>query len=104
MDRPGLRLVAGQRPGDPDLIRLLHRMTAGSPEFRDMWATHNVNDTAHGRYHLDHDLVGTLHLDFEFIPLPADPGVWAICLYSAEPGTPSAIALQDLIMRDLEAS
>ncbi|MEU0505003.1 hypothetical protein [Nocardia sp. NPDC005998] len=21
-------------------------MTAGSPEFRDMWATHNVNDTA----------------------------------------------------------
>lgn len=95
-----LRLVAGHRPDDPDLNRLLQRMTVGSSEFHDMWATRNVTDIAYGRWRFDHDRVGALYLDFEFIPLPADPGIWAICLYSAEPDTPSAAALQALITPD----
>ncbi|MVU78396.1 helix-turn-helix domain-containing protein [Nocardia sp. ET3-3] len=97
-----LRLRASARPDDTALHALVATMTAASDQFRYMWETHDVADISHGRYHLDHPRVGELHLDFEFLNLPADPGVRALVLYSAEPGTPSAAALRELTHRDAD--
>ncbi|WP_040807526.1 helix-turn-helix transcriptional regulator [Nocardia concava] len=97
-----LRLRASARPDDTRLRELITAMTTASDQFRYMWETHDVADIAHGRYHLDHPRVGELHLDFEFLNLPADPGVRALVLYSAEPGTPSERALRELTRRDAD--
>ncbi|MGW4353584.1 helix-turn-helix domain-containing protein [Nocardia sp. NPDC004582] len=91
-----LRLRASARPDDRALRDLVATMTAASDQFRYMWESHDVSDLAYGRYHLDHPRMGELRLDFEFLNLPADPGVRALVVYSAEPGTASAAALREL--------
>ncbi|WP_067707982.1 helix-turn-helix domain-containing protein [Nocardia yamanashiensis] len=91
-----LRLRAAARPADPALRALLTEMTATSEQFRHMWDTQDVTDIAHGRYHLQHPRAGDLHLDYEFLTLPADPGARAVVVYSAEPDTPSHTALRAL--------
>jgi hypothetical protein len=45
-----------------------------------------------GITHIHHPVVGDLHLNFEAMDLPADPGL-SLVTYSAEPGTASADAL-----------
>ncbi|MEC3917798.1 helix-turn-helix transcriptional regulator [Nocardia sp. CDC160] len=97
-----LRLRVSARPDDTALRNLITTMTAASDQFRYMWQTQDVADISHGHYHLDHPRVGELHLDFEFLNLPADPGVRALVLYSAEPGTPSEKALHELTHPDTE--
>ncbi|WP_067820665.1 helix-turn-helix domain-containing protein [Nocardia inohanensis] len=91
-----LRLRAAARPDDPELRTLVTEMTATSEQFRHMWDTHDVTDLAYGRYHLRHPRAGDLHLDYEFLNLPADPGARAVVVYSAEPGTGSEAALRKL--------
>ena len=44
------------------------------------------------RQHLHHPLVGDLHLEFERMDLPADPGL-TIFINTAEPGSKSEQAL-----------
>ncbi|MEC3955444.1 helix-turn-helix transcriptional regulator [Nocardia sp. CDC153] len=88
-----MRLRASHRPDDPELRELLCEMTERSPEFREFWETHEVSDFQHGRYVLRHPLVGELHVDYELLDVPADPGVRAIVTYSAAPGSASERAL-----------
>ncbi|MCP2342181.1 helix-turn-helix transcriptional regulator [Actinomadura rupiterrae] len=91
-----LRLRASTRPHDPELQALIATMTDASEQFRYMWDSHDVTDLAFGRYHLHHPQASDLHLDYEFLGLPADPGVRALVAYSAPPGSPSHAALQAL--------
>ncbi|MFI9502970.1 helix-turn-helix domain-containing protein [Nocardia sp. NPDC052566] len=95
-----LRLRASARPEDGELRQLIATMNAASEQFRHMWDSHDVTDIAFGRYHLSHPLAGDLHLDYEFLNVPADPGVRALVVYSAEPGTPSHSALRALTRSD----
>ena len=48
-----------------------------------------------GTKQLHHPLVGDLTLGYELLDLPADTGL-TLVTYSAEPGSPSAAALQEL--------
>jgi MmyB-like transcription regulator ligand binding domain len=48
--------------------------------------------TRSGPKDLHHPVVGDLRLSFEAMELPADPGL-SLVVYSAEPGSPSADAL-----------
>ncbi|WP_034482730.1 helix-turn-helix transcriptional regulator [Actinomadura oligospora] len=91
-----LRLRASARPHDRELQAVVATVKDASEQFRYMWDSHDVADLAFGRYHLHHPQVGDLHLDYEFLALPADPGIRALVTYSAEPGTPSHARLHTL--------
>lgn len=90
-----LRRDAGRNPDDPAMAALIGRLSAGSPEFRRLWAAHDVQDKGFGRKVLRHPLAGRLTLAYETLTLPADPDQQVIT-YHAEPGSRSAEALRRL--------
>ena len=86
---------AGRNPYDRALSDLVGQLPTRSDEFRVRWATHDVLVHRSGTKHFHHSLVGDLTLAYERLDLPADPGL-VIVTYSAEPGSPSEIALHEL--------
>ena len=87
-----LRLYAGRNPEDPELSALVGELSVKSEEFRRLWATHDVKEKGHGVKRMRHPVVGELTLAYETLHLPDDDGQF-LCVYHAEPGTPSAEAL-----------
>ena len=63
-----------------------------SEEFRARWAAHNVRLHRTGRKDIHHPVVGDLHLMFEALDLPADPGL-SLVVYTADLASPSHDAL-----------
>ncbi|MFI6098022.1 helix-turn-helix domain-containing protein [Lentzea sp. NPDC051213] len=88
-----LRMDAGCYPNDPELAALVGELSVKSEEFRQLWARHDVKEKTHGVKRLRHPLVGELALSWEALRMPSDAGLF-LTTYSAEPGTPSAEALQ----------
>lgn len=88
-----LRMDAGRYPDDPKLSALVGELSVKSEEFRHLWAAHNVKEKSHGGKRLRHPLVGELALSYETLKLPDDPDQ-SLIVYHAEPGSPSAEALQ----------
>lgn len=88
-----LRLDAGRHPDDPLLTELVGELAVKSEEFRRWWADHNVRERTHGikRYH--HPLVGDLTVNYESVEVLGDPDQ-TLCIYTAEPGSPSETALR----------
>ena len=87
-----LRSEAGRDPYDRALSDLVGELSTRSEEFRTRWAAHNVRFHRTGVKHLHHPLVGDLHLEFERMDLPADPGL-TVLINTAEPGSKSEQAL-----------
>ncbi len=87
-----LRTEAGRNPYDKGLTNLVGELSTRSEEFRTRWAAHNVRLHRTGFKDIHHPVVGDLHLAFEAMDLPADPGL-SIVAYSAEPGSGSEDAL-----------
>lgn len=87
-----LRSEAGRNPYDRALSDLVGELTTRSDEFAARWATHNVRFHRTGYKDVRHPEVGDLHLAFEAMDLPADPGL-SLVIYSAEPGSASADGL-----------
>jgi MmyB-like transcription regulator ligand binding domain len=88
-----LRLDAGRHPDDPLLGDLVGELAVKSPEFRRWWADYNVRERSHGTKRYHHPLVGDLTVDYESVSLPADADQ-TLCIYTAEPGSPSETALK----------
>ncbi len=65
-----LRATAGRRAGDPAVAGLVDRLTAASPEFRQLWAEHEVAVRRADRKTLLHPRVGRLLLDCETLVTP----------------------------------
>lgn len=88
-----LRLDAGRHPDDPLLTELVGELAVKSEEFRRWWADHNVRERTHGikRYH--HPVVGDLAVNYESVAVLGDPDQ-TLCIYTAEPGSPSETALR----------
>jgi transcriptional regulator with XRE-family HTH domain len=84
-----LRTEAGRNPYDKGLTDLVGELSTRSEEFRTRWAAHNVRLHRSGTKHFHHPAVGDLHLSFDALELPGEPGL-TLTAYSAEPGTPSA--------------
>ena len=88
-----LRAEAGKNPYDRGLSDLVGELTTRSEEFASRWAAHNVRFHRSGRKDIHHPVAGDLHLTFESLDLPADPGL-SLIVYGAEPGSPSQDALR----------
>ncbi|MDG4800106.1 helix-turn-helix transcriptional regulator [Micromonospora sp. WMMD980] len=88
-----LRTEAGRDPYDKDLSNLVGELATRSEEFRTRWGAHNVRLHHTGIKTFRHPVVGLLDLNFEAMPMPADPGL-TLTAYSAAPGTPTADALR----------
>jgi transcriptional regulator with XRE-family HTH domain len=87
-----LRSEAGRNPYDKHLADLVGELSTRSPEFRTWWAAHNVRYHQTGIKRLHHPTVGDLELSYEVMELSADTGL-TVSVYSAEPGSRSAEAL-----------
>ncbi|GGU47793.1 helix-turn-helix domain-containing protein [Streptomyces lavendofoliae] len=93
-----LRVSAGRYPGDPELTALITGLSAGSADFRRIWATGEVLMCAAGRKRLRHPAAGLLDLDYETLHVPAVPGQTGavIHVFSAEEGSETSLALARL--------
>jgi transcriptional regulator with XRE-family HTH domain len=87
-----LRSEAGRNPHDRALTDLVGELSTRSQPFRKWWAAHNLRYHQTGRKRLHHPTVGDLELDYEVMELSADSGL-RLAIFSAEPGTRSAQAL-----------
>jgi hypothetical protein len=88
-----LRAEAGSNPYDRELSDLVGELTTRSEEFAARWAAQNVRFHRSGLKDVHHPVVGELHLSFEALALPADPGL-SLVVYGAEPGSPSEDGLR----------
>lgn len=88
-----LRTEAGRDPDDKGLIDLVGELSTRSDAFRVRWAAHDVRLHRAGLKHMRHPVVGELHLSYDVMELPADPGL-SLIAFSAEPGSPDDDALR----------
>jgi hypothetical protein len=88
-----LRIEAGKNPYDRGLSDLVGELSTRSEEFATRWAAQNVRFHRSGFKDIHHPVVGDLHLSFEVMDLPADPGL-SLVVYSSEPGSATQDALQ----------
>ncbi|MFE2378334.1 helix-turn-helix transcriptional regulator [Streptomyces sp. NPDC059398] len=85
-----LRAEAGREPHDRALRELVGELSTLSPDFRTMWASHDVRIHHEGVKRLDHPEVGRLEMTFRSLNLPLPQrAVHDLTVYTAEPGTPS---------------
>ena len=80
---------------DKALTDLVGELSTRSDDFRVRWAAHDVQLHRTGVKHIKHPVVGDLHLSYEVMDLPADPGL-ALVAFSAEAGSPADDALRFL--------
>jgi transcriptional regulator with XRE-family HTH domain len=87
-----LRTEAGRDPHNQALTGLVGELSTCSEAFRFRWAAHNVRLHRTGLKQFHHPVVGDLHLNFEVMELPADPGL-SLLAFSAAAGSPDDDAL-----------
>lgn len=88
-----LRLEAGRYPHDRQLADLVGELTLRSPEFTTWWNDHRVLRRTHGTKRYRHPVAGDLVFSYEALQPPGDQDQ-TLCVYTVEPGSPSAQALQ----------
>src|SRR4051812_24060120 len=82
-----MRTEAGRDPYDRALTDLVGELSTRSEDFRTRGAAHDVRLHRTGGKQFHPPAVGNLNLNFETMPLPADPGL-AMTLLSAPAGSP----------------
>jgi transcriptional regulator with XRE-family HTH domain len=90
-----LRTEAGRDPYDKALTDLVGELCTRSDAFRVRWAAHDVRLHRTGLKHIHHPVVGDLHLSYEVMELPADPGL-ALLALAADAGSVADAALRFL--------
>ena len=90
----GLRQEAGAAAGDAALTALVDELSA-DPDFRALWARHDVKAVRGDAKRLVHPTAGAMTLSRQVLSLPDAAGQVVIAYY-AEPGTASAPALASL--------
>jgi len=90
----GLRELSGSCPTDPRMRALIAELSDASPRFRELWDRADVGYQL-GLNHMRHPQVGDLYLYRYRLNAPY-PGGNHVLMYRAEPGSPSAVALEKL--------
>ncbi|WP_030380339.1 MULTISPECIES: helix-turn-helix transcriptional regulator [unclassified Streptomyces] len=89
-----LRAASVRLPGDRVLGELVNAYAAHDADFRAGWRSHEVDPRPALRKRLHHAELGELDLDVQTLLVPGTE--LRLVLYSAEPGSPSAAALERL--------
>jgi hypothetical protein len=71
---------------------LVGELSTRSSEFRGRWGNHDVRLHGAGSKLFHHAVVGDLDLAYESVDMISDPGL-TLTIYAAEPGSPTAHAL-----------
>lgn len=87
-----LRAAVGRAPQDPVLRGLIGELDRSSPEFRTLWAEHDVATRCSGVKRFRHPVVGDLELHIETLQLAEDDR-W-LYTYVARPGSPTEESLR----------
>ncbi|MGS2647656.1 MmyB family transcriptional regulator [Streptosporangium sp. LJ11] len=87
-----LRAIAGADLDDPCLTELVGELSLKSTDFRRMWARHEVSGENVATKRFRHHDVGDLTLTYEVFNINGSSGQKLI-VFQAEPGSPSAHAL-----------
>ncbi|WP_341361004.1 helix-turn-helix transcriptional regulator [Georgenia sp. M64] len=87
-----LRLLVGHDPSDRALAALVGELATRSDEFRTWWGSHTVRAHSAGTKRINHPVVGEVALTYQSLAVQATPGL-SVVTYLAEPGSPSADAL-----------
>jgi transcription regulator MmyB-like protein/helix-turn-helix protein len=82
------RTVAAKYPNDPAFTELIGDLRANSPEFKQLWAEHDVLGSTEGLKHFLHPEVGELFLDYTGFEIPGD-GDMRMVVMTAQPGSES---------------
>ncbi|MBY8867145.1 helix-turn-helix transcriptional regulator [Streptomyces sennicomposti] len=92
-----LRAEAGREPHDRALRDLVGELSSLSPDFRTLWASHDVRIRHEGVKRLNHPEVGRVEMTFRSLDLPLPQrAVHDLIVYTAEPGTVSEDRLRVL--------
>jgi hypothetical protein len=86
-----LRAAAARYPDDPGMRTLVADLRRMSPEFERRWQQRGAAVRRGSRKLIQHPDVGLVEVDCEVLHLP-DNDQWLV-VYTAEPGSPSAAAL-----------
>jgi transcriptional regulator with XRE-family HTH domain len=90
----GLREAAANDPDNPHVRSIIGELSAASERFRELWARADVGYRI-GVIHMRHPKVGDLYLHRNRFNIPHSGGQHLL-IYHAEPGSPSAKALDAL--------
>jgi transcriptional regulator with XRE-family HTH domain len=88
-----LRIEAGRRPDDPNLVALIGRLSTRSGAFRTRWAANDVRAHRSGTKAFRHPAIGEVTLPFENLTVDAT-GDHVVTVFTPRPGSPEHDALQ----------
>lgn len=89
----GLRALHGQFPHDPRIAEVVAEVTAGAPEFSELWDRQDVRPKRAALKRFRHPEVGDLALRMHTFDVRAAPGQ-ELVVYDAERGSDDASALR----------
>ncbi|MEO3814893.1 helix-turn-helix transcriptional regulator [Sphaerisporangium sp. B11E5] len=69
-----LRAAISTDPDHPRAVAVVSELSIGSPEFRRLWARHDVREVAHGTKTIRHPRVGDIAVEWDAYPLQPPPG------------------------------
>ncbi|MDU0299343.1 helix-turn-helix transcriptional regulator [Streptomyces sp. PAL114] len=90
-----LRILTARNPGDTHLAELVTELSADSSEFAAFWDAHTVAPCGSDVHDLAHPAVGELTVTQQTFDVPKEPHQ-SFVTFTAEPGSPSATALEAL--------
>ncbi|GAA3670961.1 helix-turn-helix domain-containing protein [Microbacterium marinilacus] len=85
----GFRRTVGRSVDDPRVVELVGELSLASPEFRRLWARHDIAERTGASVLLDHPAVGRLRLEREKLAVAGTDGIMLV-VYHAQPGSGSA--------------
>ncbi|WP_433658351.1 helix-turn-helix transcriptional regulator [Nocardia sp. CA-128927] len=87
-----LRATAARYPDDPEVAELVAELRAGSTEFAELWASHDVRAEPTLCKTFEHPLVGPIAVNCDVLDIT--DRAQRVVIYTATPGSPSEQALQ----------
>ncbi|WP_432928957.1 helix-turn-helix transcriptional regulator [Microbispora sp. CA-135349] len=69
-----LRAAVATDPDHPRAVAVVNELSIGSPEFRRLWARHDVREIVHGTKTIRHPRVGDIAVEWDAYPLQPPPG------------------------------
>jgi transcriptional regulator with XRE-family HTH domain len=88
-----MRAAVATDPTHPRATAIVGELSIRSPEFRRLWARHDVRESVSGTKTFRVPEVGDLTLAWDTYPLPGNPGP-VLLVFTAQPGTPDADRLR----------